>query len=109
MNNIKMRAKMFTGPEATYEAIPESFAEIAKRSREILDEAIAEVSDELMEKFFAGESFTEEEIKDAGRQDKLPESDEMESEWDTAESCVSLDGADDPPADILRLEDRDDA
>lgn len=62
---IKMRAKMFTGPEATYEPIPDSHIEIAKRSREILDEAIAEVSDELMEKFFAGEEFTEEEIKDA--------------------------------------------
>ena len=62
---IKMRAKMFTGPEATYEAIPDSHIDIARRSREILDEAIAEVNDELMEKFFAGEPFTEEEIKDA--------------------------------------------
>ena len=34
-------------------------------TREILDEAIAEVSDELMEKFFAGEPFTEDEIKSA--------------------------------------------
>ncbi len=62
---IKMRAKMFTGPEATYEEIPASHIDIAKRSREILDEAIAEVSDDLMEKFFAGEEFTEEEIKSA--------------------------------------------
>ncbi len=62
---IKMRAKMFTGPEATYEEIPADFQDIAKRSREILDESIAECSDELMEKFFAGEAFTEDEIKDA--------------------------------------------
>ncbi len=62
---IKMRAKMFTGPEATYEDIPDTHIDIAKRSREILNESIAEVSDELMEKFFAGEDFTEEEIKDA--------------------------------------------
>lgn len=62
---IKMRAKMFTGPEATYEAIPDSHIDIAKRSREILDEAIAEVSDELMEKFFNGDEFTEDEIKGA--------------------------------------------
>jgi len=62
---IKMRAKMFTGPEATYEAIPEGFVDIANRSRAILNEAIAECSDELMEKLFAEEEFTEEEIKEA--------------------------------------------
>lgn len=62
---IKMKAKMFTGPEATYEDIPSEFLDMAKRSREILNESIAECSDELMEKFFSGEDFTEEEIKDA--------------------------------------------
>ena len=62
---IKMKAKMFTGNDATYEDIPEAYIETAKRSREILNEAIAECSDELMEKFFAGEDFTEAEIKDA--------------------------------------------
>ncbi len=62
---IKMKAKMFTGPEATYEDIPEAYMETAQRSREILNESIAECSDELMEKFFAGEDFTEEEIKTA--------------------------------------------
>ncbi len=62
---IKMKAKMFTGPEATYEEIPAQHLDVAKRSREILNEAIAECSEELMEKFFAGEDFTEEEIKGA--------------------------------------------
>ncbi|MBE7050044.1 MAG: elongation factor G [Ruminococcaceae bacterium] len=62
---IKMKAKMFTGNDATYEDIPEAYLETAQRSREILNEAIAECSDELMEKFFAGEEFTESEIKDA--------------------------------------------
>ncbi len=62
---IKMKAKMFTGNDATYEDIPEAYMETAKRSREILNEAIAECSDELMEKFFAGEDFTEAEIKEA--------------------------------------------
>ena len=62
---IKMKAKMFTGNDATYEDIPEAYVETAQRSREILNEAIAECSDELMEKFFAGEDFTEAEIKDA--------------------------------------------
>lgn len=62
---IKMKAKMFTGNDATYEDIPEAYLETAQRSREILNEAIAECSDELMEKFFAGEEFTESEIKEA--------------------------------------------
>ena len=39
---IKMKAKMFTGPEATYEEIPAQYMEMAERSREILNEAIAE-------------------------------------------------------------------
>ena len=62
---IKMKAKMFTGPEATYEEIPPEHLEVAKRSREILNEAIAECSEELMDTFFNGEDFTEAEIKSA--------------------------------------------
>ncbi len=62
---IKMKAKMFTGPEATYEDIPPEHMDVAKRSREILNEAIAECSEELMDKFFNGEEFTEAEIKNA--------------------------------------------
>ena len=62
---IKMRAKMFTGPEATYEPIPDAYLDTARKSRDILNESIAECSDVLMEKYFAGEDFTEDEIKDA--------------------------------------------
>ena len=62
---IKMRAKMFKGENATYEEIPENFRDIASRSRDILLEAVAEVSEELMQKYFDGGEFTEDEIKQA--------------------------------------------
>jgi len=64
---IKMRAKMFSpdGDTHKYEEVPAAFKEIAERSRDLLLEAVAEVSEELMEKYFAGEEFTEEEIKAA--------------------------------------------
>ena len=66
---IKMRAKMFSpdGDTHKYEEIPEAFKEISDRSRDLLLEAVAEVSEELMEKYFAGEEFTEDEIKAALR------------------------------------------
>nr|MCR5262612.1 elongation factor G [Clostridiales bacterium] len=41
--------------------IPAQYADFADEYRKMLDEAIAETSDELMEKFFAEEPFTEEE------------------------------------------------
>ncbi len=41
--------------------IPAQYADYAEEYRKMLDEAIAETSDELMEKFFAEEPFTEEE------------------------------------------------
>ncbi len=64
---IKMRAKMFSpdGDTHKYEEVPAAYKEIADRSRDLLLEAVAEVSDELMEKYFAGEEFTEDEIKAA--------------------------------------------
>ena len=64
---IKMRAKMFSpdGDTHKYEEVPDAFKEIAERSRDLLLEAVAEVSDEYMEKYFAGEEFTEEEIRKA--------------------------------------------
>ena len=66
---IKMRAKMFSpdGDTHKYEEVPATFKEIADRSRDLLLEAVAEVSDEYMEKYFAGEEFTEDEIKKALR------------------------------------------
>jgi len=62
---IKMQARMFSGDNATYVDIPDEFMDIAQRSRDILLEAVAEVSEELMQKYFDGEPFTEDEIKKA--------------------------------------------
>lgn len=66
---IKMRAKMYSegGDTHRYEEIPADYADVATRSRDLLLEAVAEVSDEFMEKYFAGEEFTEDEIKSALR------------------------------------------
>ena len=52
---------------------------------------------------------SEEPVKYLCRKDCLPESDEVESERDAAESCIALDCAHDPLADIFGLKDRDDA
>ena len=46
-------------------AIPAEFQEIADKYRNMLLESIAETSDELMEKFFAGEEITREEAVEA--------------------------------------------
>ena len=62
---IKMQARMFSGDNATYVDIPDEFKDVAERSRDILLEAVAEVSEELMQKYFDGEPFTEDEIKKA--------------------------------------------
>ena len=64
---IKMRAKMFSpeGDTHRYEEIPDTHKDIAMRSRDLLLEAVAEVSEEYMEKYFGGEEFTEDEIKAA--------------------------------------------
>ncbi len=46
-------------------AIPEEFQEVADKYRNMLLESIAETSDELMEKFFAGEEISREEAVEA--------------------------------------------
>ena len=55
---IKMRAKMFSpeGDTHRYEEIPASHKEIAQRSRDLLLEAVAEVSEEYMEKYLPAKS-----------------------------------------------------
>jgi elongation factor G len=49
------------------EAIPEEYQAQAEEYREKLIEAIAEVDEEIMEKYFAGEEITKEELKAAIR------------------------------------------
>ncbi len=62
---IAMKAYMYTndlGTDIQEVDIPEDYKERAKEYRTYMLEKVAETSDELLEKFFAGESFTEDEI-----------------------------------------------
>ena len=43
-------------------AVPDSMADTLEEMHSVLSEAVAETSEDLMEKFFSGEAFTEEEI-----------------------------------------------
>lgn len=60
-----MEAKMFNGKDGVYGPIPDDMLEVANAGRDMLLEAVAEVSEELMEKYFNGEEFTPEEIHNA--------------------------------------------
>ncbi len=51
------------GGKLTEVPLPDSKKESIGRLKDILNEAIAETDDELMEKFFAGEEFTKDEIR----------------------------------------------
>jgi len=53
------------GSKYEVEEIPEDLRDLAEEYREKLIEAVAEIDEELMEKYFAGEEITEEEIKKA--------------------------------------------
>ena len=68
---IEMTVTYYDNEEGTAlregEAIPEEFQAQAEEYREKLIEAIAEVNEEIMEKYFAGEEITKEELKAAIR------------------------------------------
>ena len=69
VNVVKMEGRKFTKPNE-YEAceIPEYVQKNLGIARNALLEAVAETSDEFMEKYFGGEEFTVEEIQSALRQ-----------------------------------------
>lgn len=68
VNIVKMGGREFTGDGLYKEAdIPESLAEDVKPIREMILEAVAETDEALMDKFFAGEEFTKDEISNALR------------------------------------------
>lgn len=68
VNVVKMEGRKFTAGSNYEECeIPEYSRENLSKSREILLDAVAETSEELMEKYFAGEEFTQEEISVALR------------------------------------------
>jgi elongation factor G len=63
VNVVKMAGRRFTSASNYEECeIPDYCQENLSKSREILLDAVAETSEELMEKYFAGEEFTQEEI-----------------------------------------------
>ena len=68
---IEMNVTYYDNEEGTAlregEAIPEEYQAQAEEYREKLIEAIAEVDEEIMEKYFAGEEITKEELKAAIR------------------------------------------
>ena len=63
VNVAKMIAREYTGKSCIDKPIPESLLDKAKEIREMLLESVAESDEQLMEKYFAGEAFTEEEIQ----------------------------------------------
>ena len=67
---VEMNAVIYLddkGEKMDVVAIPDDMKDLAQEYRDKLIESVAETDDELMEKFFAGEEFTTEEIKRAIR------------------------------------------
>ncbi|MDD3174635.1 MAG: elongation factor G [Herbinix sp.] len=68
VNVVKMAGRRFTSASNYEECeIPDYSQENLSKFREILLDAVAETSEDLMEKYFAGEEFTQEEISMALR------------------------------------------
>lgn len=63
MRALTWRGKVEIGTEPTYEEIPEDLKEKAEEYREKLIETVAESDEELMERYFAGEEITIDELK----------------------------------------------
>jgi elongation factor G len=68
VNVVKMAGRRFTTASNYVECeIPDYSQENLAKFREVLLDAVAETSEELMDKYFAGEEFTQEEISNALR------------------------------------------
>lgn len=67
VNVIKMQARKFDGDKIIDVDVPEDMMDVVLPARQMILEAIAETSEELMDKFFAGEEFTPDEIQTALR------------------------------------------
>ncbi|MDP4133291.1 MAG: elongation factor G [Bacillota bacterium] len=65
VNIITMKAYKYGGNDDTEISIPDFLADEVASCRDALCEAVAETSEELMEKYFAGEEFNEEEMRGA--------------------------------------------
>jgi len=62
VNVATMKAYRFKGNDLVESEIPSSMTDTIERYREGVLEAVAETDEELLEKYFSGESFTDEEI-----------------------------------------------
>ena len=67
VNVVKMKGRRFVGTTSEFEEcdIPDYLEHHVSVSRDSLMEAVAETSEELMERYFDGDEFTYEEIQDA--------------------------------------------
>ena len=68
VNVIKMEARKFEGDKIIDIPVPENLLESIAPARQMIIEAVAETSEELMNKFFDGIEFTQEEIQKAIKQ-----------------------------------------
>ncbi len=68
INVVEMEARKFDGDRTVTASMPEGMDEDVMPIREMINEAVAESSEELMERYFAGEEFTLEETYAALRE-----------------------------------------
>jgi len=62
VNVATLKAKRFSGKDFIDTEIPAAMMPLVEKYREGISEAVAETDEELMEKYFSGETFSEEEI-----------------------------------------------
>lgn len=67
INVVKMIAREYNGKDCIEKPIPEALLPQAESIRELLLESVAESDESLLEKYFSGEVFTEQEIHDGLR------------------------------------------
>ena len=67
VNIIKMEGRMFEDGKIVDVPVPDNMQDLIEPARQMILEAVAETSEELMDKFFNGEEFTTEEIQAALR------------------------------------------
>ncbi|MDR5660076.1 elongation factor G [Serpentinicella sp. ANB-PHB4] len=67
INVVKMVARKYDGETCKDDSIPEDLMEEVQSIRELLLESVAESDDALLDKYFSGEPFTEEEIREGLR------------------------------------------
>ncbi len=71
INVVDMKAREYSGKGYKDIEIPSEYQERVEPIREMVMEAVAETDDELMMKFFEGEAFTEQEIREGLRKGVL--------------------------------------